>query len=123
MNVLNQNVLDNYVSYLKNNKYKNVLQELKLDYDSENGTDFIFLLLIKIKRHEHNKGWGSKVLKDIVQVANKYNVQVRLWITAIYGMNLNRLMKFYMKQGFVLDHDDYMIYTPKKIRKNCNKLE
>jgi GNAT superfamily N-acetyltransferase len=117
MNVLNQNVLDEYVLYLKNDKYKNVLQELKLDYDKENNTEFIFLLLIKIKRLKQKKGWGSKVLKDIVQLADKYNVQVRLWITAIYGMNLDRLMEFYKRQGFVLDHDDYMIYTPQKNKK------
>ena len=52
MNRLNQNVLDDLISYLKKDKYKNIIQELKLEQCTDEDGDYIALVLIKIKKSQ-----------------------------------------------------------------------
>lgn len=112
---LTQNVLDEHISYLKT-KYKNKIQELKLDHCTDDDGDYIHLIAIKIKKSQKEKGWGSAVMSDIIQLADEHNVRIKLWVTDIFGSDLKRLYGFYQKQGFVLiknDNDGHMIYYPK----------
>ena len=89
MIVLNQNVLNELISYLKV-KYKTILQELKLEYCTNDGK-YIYLIQIKIKKSKRLKGYGSAVLKEICQYADKHNVRIRLYATDILGSELKRL--------------------------------
>jgi len=117
---LNQVVLDEYVSYLKKNKYKNLIQDLKLEHCTDDNGDFIYLVKILIKKSQRRKGYGNAVLGEIIQLSDKYNVRIRLYVTDIYGTNLNALYEFYKKHGFILiknDNDRYMLYYPQKISK------
>ena len=117
MNVLNQNVLDDFISYLKKDKYKNKIQDLKLEYCTDEFGDYIYLVLIKIKKSQQKNGYGSAIMDDIVQLADKHNVRIRLWVTDIFGTPLKVLYGFYKKHGFVLiknDNDGHMIYYPQK---------
>jgi GNAT superfamily N-acetyltransferase len=121
MNVLNQNVLNDFISYLKTVRYKNLIQDLRLEYCTDADGDYIYLVCIKIKKSVQQNGYGSTIMDDIVQLADKYNVRVRLYATDIYGTPLKVLYGFYKKHGFVLiknDNDGQMIYYPQKIRKN-----
>ena len=56
MNIFNQNVLDEFILYLKKDKYKNKIQDLKLEYctDKEN-KKYIYLVLIKVKKSQQKK--------------------------------------------------------------------
>ena len=106
--------LKKYCSYLKEDKYKGIVQDVKLEYCTDN--NYLILNLLRIRKPMRNLGWGSIVLQEIVQHANLHNVQIRLYATNIYGMEINRLYGFYKKHGFVLigtDNDEYMIYQPK----------
>jgi len=121
MDVLNQNVLKEFIFYLKKDKYKNKIQELKLDYCTDEKGDYIYLICIKIKKSQQKKGYGNAIMDDIVQLADKYNVRIKLWVTNIFGVDLKVLYEFYKKHGFFLiknDNDGHMIYFPYKI---CNK--
>ncbi len=120
--MLNQNVLDEFIFYLKKNKYKNIIQELKLEYcTDEEGVGYIYLVCIKIKKSQREKGYGSTIMSKIIKLADQHNVQIHLYATNIFGSDLRRLYGFYRKQGFVLikkANDGHMIYYPeKKIRK------
>ncbi len=118
MEKLNQTILDDFVFYLKNVKYKNKIQELILEHCSDEIGDYIYLIRIAVKKSQQKKGYGSAIISDIVQLANKYNVRIKLWISDIFGVNLNVLYEFYKKNGFFLIKnkiDGYMIYIPKKL--------
>jgi GNAT superfamily N-acetyltransferase len=119
---LNQNVLDEFISYLKKDKYKNKIQDLKLEHCTDEHGEYIYLVCIKIKKSQKQKGYGSAVMFDIIQFADNHNVRIKLWVTNVFGSDLKRLYEFYGKQGFFLiknDNDGHMIYYPK----NCNKLD
>ena len=115
--MITQDALDIYSSYLKKNKYKNIIQELKLEECTDDIGEYIQLNLIKIKKSQRNKGWGSAIMYDICDLADNNNVRVRLLATDVYLAELKRLYGFYGKHGFVLIKNDLqneMLYYPKK---------
>ena len=117
---MNSNVLLDFQTVLIKNKYKNVLQELKLEHCTDEQGEYISLNVLRIKKNQKNKGWGSLILGEIVQLADNENVRIKLYATPLWGAELKRLYEFYKKQGFVLiknPNDGKMIYYPKKIRK------
>jgi ribosomal protein S18 acetylase RimI-like enzyme len=113
--MLNQNVLDEYISYLKT-KYKNKLQELKLEYCTDTDGEYIYLVCIKIKKQYKERGYGSLIMSEVIELSNKHNVRIRLYCTNIFGADLKRLYGFYQRLGFVLIKNDEigeMLYCPK----------
>lgn len=119
--MINQNVLDEHISYLKT-KYKNKIQDLKLEHCTDEYGDYIYLVCIKIKKSQKLKGYGTAVLSEIIDLADNHNVRIILYATNIFGADLNRLYTFYIRHGFVLikkDNDGKMIYQPIK---RYNKL-
>ena len=114
---LNQNVLDEFVTYLKKDKYKNKIQELKLEYCTDEHGAYIYLICIKIKKSQKQKGYGSTVMSEIIKLADIHNVRIKLWVTNIFGSDLKRLYGFYQKFSFVLIkdlNDGHMIYYGKR---------
>ena len=124
METLNQNVLDERCSYLKNVKYKNIIKQLQLEHcTDEEGRWYIYLVNITIKKSQRNKGYGAAVMSEVTALADQYNVCIRLYATNIFGAELNRLYGFYQKLGFILNkkcNDGEMHYYPRKI---CNKSQ
>lgn len=119
--MLNQNVLDELIKNLKT-KYKSIVQDLRLEYCTDEDGDYIYLVCIKIKKSQQVKGYGSIVMSEIVQLADQHNVRIQLYATSVFGAELKRLYGFYRKYRFVLiknNNDGHMIYFPKK----CNKLK
>jgi GNAT superfamily N-acetyltransferase len=117
---LNQNVLDELISYLKNTRYKNKIQDLKLEYCTDEDGSYIYLVCIKIKKSQKEQGYGSAVMSEIIQLADQHNVRIRLYATNIFGAELKRLHGFYQKLGFILikkPNDGEMLYYPQKNRK------
>ena len=115
MERISQDVLNELVYNLKRIKYKNIIQDLKLEYCEDKDGDYIYLVLINIKKSQRRNGYGAAVLSEIIKAADKYKVRIRLWATNIYGSDLKRLYGFYRKQGFVLlDNgvEGHMIYYP-----------
>jgi len=114
---LNQNVLNDFCLYLKKVKFTNILQDLKLEYNDDE-CPFIYLALIKIKKSQQRKGYGSAVMSEIIKLADTHQIEVRLYATTLYGAELKRLYGFYRKHGFVLiknNNDGKFTYRPKKI--------
>lgn len=113
--MVNQNVLDELSSYLKKVKYKNILQELKLEHCTDEHGDYIYLVCIKIKKSQKEKGYGTIALSEVMNLADSHNVRIILYATNIFGADLNRLYAFYRRHGFVLiktNNDGKMIYQP-----------
>lgn len=122
MEKLTQEQLDNFVTHLKKEKYKNKIQELKLELCTDDNGKYIYLVLIKIKSSQRNKGIGSAIMYNICNLADEKNVRVRLYATDIYGSELKRLYEFYRKHDFVLIKnnnikDGEMLYYNKKKKK------
>jgi GNAT superfamily N-acetyltransferase len=120
METLNQNVLDDLSSYLKKTKYKNILQDLKLEYCTDEDGEYIYLVCLKIKKSQQLKGYGAAAMSEVQQLADKHNVRIRLYATNIFGAELKRLYGFYRKLGFVLIkkcNDGEMLYYPSKKKK------
>lgn len=124
MDTLSQNVLNDFQSFLIKTKYKNIIKELKLEYcTDEEGIHYLYLVSIQIKKSQREKGYGSTIMSEIVQLADLYNVRLHLFATNLFGSDLRRLYGFYRRFGFVLikkTGDGHMIYYPKKVNKMCN---
>ena len=113
-------VLKEKCLYLKT-KYRNKLQSLVLEHCTDVKGQYIYLVKIIIRKSQNNKGWGSIVMQDIINFANQHNVRIKIWVTNIYGSDLQRLYRFYLRLGFVLIidfTDGHMMFYPKKIRNN-----
>jgi len=118
---VDQQVLDDFNKEIKI-KYRNKIQDLKIEYCQDELGDYIYLVCIKIKKSQKNQGYGSLVMSEVVNLADSSSLRVKLWVTNIFGANIDRLYEFYKKHGFVLvrtDNDGHMIYFP---RKTCRKL-
>jgi GNAT superfamily N-acetyltransferase len=118
MLVLNQDILNEFISHLKNVKYKNKISDLNLEHCVDENGIYINLYLIKIKKSQQKKGYGNAILDDIIQLSDKHNVRVKLWMTDVYGVQFKVLLEFYKKHGFFLitnDNDGHMVYYPKKL--------
>jgi GNAT superfamily N-acetyltransferase len=114
MSKINQFVLDANVQYIKS-KYKNIVQDYKLECTPDDDGYCIQLILIKIKKSQRGKGYGSLVMYELCALADSYNVRIRLYATSLYGADIKRLYAFYGKQGFVLIKNDNigeMLYYP-----------
>ena len=112
-------VLLDFQTFLNKNN-KNVLHELKLEHCTDEQGEYINLNVLRIKKNQKNKGYGSLILGEIVQFADNENVRIKLLATNLWGSEIKRLYEFYKKHGFVLiknENDGKMIYYPKKIRK------
>lgn len=124
---LSQDLLDKHISYLKKVKYKNVLQNLKLELqqDDPDSEPYIYLVLIRIKKSKQCKGYGGAILSEVIKLADKYDVNIILFATNIFGSDLKRLYSFYRRHGFVLikkNNDGKFLYKPvNKIKNNVNK--
>ena len=115
MKKLDQSVLDEFVIYICKDKYRNLIQNLKLEYCTDELGTYIYLALINIKKSQRKKGYGDAVLAEIVQLADEYNVRIKLWVSNIYGTDMKVLHVFYQKHGFILVKDDKeMRYMPQK---------
>lgn len=120
METIDQIKLDDFTFNLKKVKYRNKIQELKLEHCTDDKGSYIYLALILIKKSQRGLGYGSAIMSDIIQCANVHNVRVKLSLSNMFGSDLKRLLEFYKKQGFihiseVLDKE--LVYLPRKIRK------
>jgi GNAT superfamily N-acetyltransferase len=115
--MLDQNVLNDYTFKLKKQLYVSKLEDLKLDYNTDNECPYIYLQIIKIRKKYRNQGIGTLVMSDIINFANVHNIEIRLYAVDIYGSDLKRLYRFYRKLGFVLiknNKDGNFVYRPRK---------
>ena len=123
---MNQNVLNDFSKVLIKTRYKNKIQELVLGYCTDEDGEYINLNVIRIKKSQQNKGYGSMLMGDIVYLADLFNVRIKLYATNLWGAELKRLYEFCEKQGFVLDKTNdinigHMIYYSKNILNKKNK--
>ena len=119
---LSQDILKQYCSFLKNIKYIGIVQDVKLEHctyiDDNNlceGDHHIILRLIRIRKSMRNKGYGSIVLNDVINLADSYNVRIVLYASEKYGSNIMGLYRFYENHDFILiknDQDKKMIHYP-----------
>ena len=120
---MNQNVLNDFTKVLIKTKYKNKIQELKLEHCTDADGNYINLNVIRVKTSQQNKGYGNSIMNDIVLLADSHNVRIRLFATNLFGAELKRLYAFYKKHGFVLIKSEedvnigHMIYYTKKKNK------
>lgn len=79
---------------------------------------YIYLEGIKVKHSFRNKGYGTTVLKRLIYYANRTNKVILLEATDSMGSDLNRLIKFYERFGFISGKMEYirkrhnMFYIP-----------
>jgi len=117
MEELNQEMIDKFCNELIISKYKNKVQELKLEYSNNDNQPVIRILNINIKKSQRNLGYGSAILSDIVNLADNNNAQIEISVTNIFGRELKQLYEFYCKYGFILIKNKIegkIIYRPKK---------
>jgi GNAT superfamily N-acetyltransferase len=102
------------------NKYKNIVQNLNIIVQEENiliKKKHLYLVLIRIRKTKRNKGYGSEVMKEIIQYAEENNIPIYLTATSMMGSNINKLHSFYLKLGFILINnvEDTFAYYPKNL--------
>lgn len=111
MESLNQKQLDQFVSYLKNHKFRNKILNLNLEHCTDDDGDYIFINRFLIKKNVRRLGYGSAIIYNLIKVADEYNVRIVFNLDVKY----KPLQEFYLKNGFVLikKDSDYFVYFPK----------
>jgi len=107
---------------------RNFNRELEKKYPVElrlalttNGGDEPYILLCTIvieKKSNRNIGIGTTVMNEIIAFSILHQIPIGLNVSDIYGSDLNRLIPFYQKCGFMLNTSknrftEDMIYLPK----------
>jgi len=97
--------------------YKNKIQEITLEYCTDDKGEYINWNVLRIKKSQQNLGYGSLVMSEIIHIADNENVRVRLMPTNLWGSDICRLREFCQKHGFIVDNKDKdrMMYYPKKV--------
>lgn len=63
----------------------------------------IFISQINIKKEFRNMGFGSKIMKELIQYADKTKSSLYLTPDDSFGSSYSRLVKFYKSFGFVMN--------------------
>jgi GNAT superfamily N-acetyltransferase len=99
-------------------KYKDILDRVFIfKHDG-----WIELSILRISPPFKNKGYGTRIMQDIIDYADDNNIIVTLTPSSDFGSNKNRLTQFYRRFGFVLNRGankffqsrDALIRYPKK---------
>lgn len=108
---LKQQHLDEFISYLKNDKFKNKILGLNLEQCTDDDGDYILINRFLIKKNLRGLGYGSAILHLLIKFANYYNVRLRFDME----VNYKPLQSFYLRNSFVLiKNGNYkLIYYPK----------
>ncbi|MFW6272927.1 MAG: GNAT family N-acetyltransferase [bacterium] len=110
MTKLKQSMLDDFISYLKNDKFKNKILDLKLVQCTDNNGDYIYIDKFLIKKSLRGLGYGSAIIHLLIKFAKEHNVRL------LFDMNINYkpIQSFYLKNGFTLIKNDlyYLVYYP-----------
>ena len=85
------------------------LSMMTISYDKVN--NYISLKTIIIKNH--NKGYGTKFMKDLCFYADLNNKKISLTPSNDFGSHLGRLKKFYKRFGFIENKGKYHDFTTK----------
>jgi GNAT superfamily N-acetyltransferase len=114
---MDQIVLDEFTGNVRD-KYKNKIQEISLEHCTDTEGDYINFNVLRIKKSQQGKGYGSSIMSAVIQLADRENVRVKLLVTNLWGSDTRQLREFVRKHGFT-DAEvekDRMIYFPKKPR-------
>jgi len=88
-----------YINKFLKEKYKDVIAKLFI-FENEKSLE---LNIIIIKKEFQNKGYGKKILNDLIEYSNKENKIIHLTPTNEFGSNVENLKKFYKSFGFVFN--------------------
>jgi len=99
-------------------KYKDILDRIFIF----NHDGWIELSIIRINPTFKNKGYGTRIMQDIIEYADDNNIIITLTPSTDFGSNENRLTQFYKRFGFVMNRGnnkfsrsrDALIRYPKK---------
>ncbi len=107
-------------------KYGDALEGIDVYEDSKS----LKLAKIKIKDEFKNKGYGSSIMDDLIDYADRTKKVVVLTPSSDYGGNKNRLVQFYKRFGFKpnkgyhksFEYMDTMIRYPKPQTQELNEV-
>ncbi|MFW6247127.1 MAG: GNAT family N-acetyltransferase [bacterium] len=110
MESLNQKQIDQFISYLKNDKFKNKILDLNLEQCTDDDGDYIFIKRFLIKKSLRKLGYGSAIIYHLIKFAKHHNVRLRFDME----INYKPLQSFYLRNGFVLIKNDlyHLVYYP-----------
>ena len=80
-------------------KYKPELERLNVIVDED--TMIAEIKLIRVAKDSQKSGIGSKVMKDITDLADEHDMVLSLTPEGSFGVSKTVLTKFYKKFGFV----------------------
>ena len=73
--MINQSILNDHAARLRA-KFKNKIQEISLEYCTDDQGEYINWNVLRIKSSQQSKGYGSLVMSEIIQVADQENVSL-----------------------------------------------
>jgi GNAT superfamily N-acetyltransferase len=110
--IIDKETIDNFLNNIKNT-YKYLYLKYSI-YDVDN-KPYIFIREIKIKDKFKNKGYGTFIMNLILNYCKENNIIISLTPSDVLGSDLDRLINFYKKLGFVEninnDYDGDLIFN------------
>lgn len=92
-------------------KYKDILDKLFIFDHGE----WIELNIIQINPAFKNKGYGTRIMQDIVEYADINNIPITLTPTEDFGSAKNRLTQFYKQFGFIANRGTNKLYQSRDV--------
>jgi GNAT superfamily N-acetyltransferase len=89
---------------------------LEIDVEDDTDEPFIMLQFIQISPEHRRKGFGSKYMKNLTDLADKYGYDMELDVAPKFGVSENVLIEFYEQHGFGWQFNDGMM------ARKCKKL-
>lgn len=111
MGKINQKLIDEFISYLKRDKFKNKIRDLNLEHCTDDDGDYVLINRFLIKKNLRGLGYGSAILHLLIKFCDEHNVRLRFDME----VNYKPLQSFYLRNNFVLiKNGNYkLIHYPK----------
>ena len=71
---------------------------------------YIILGLFEIIGNNRNKGFGTSIMYELIDFSNRNKISLALTPTHFFNSNVERLIKFYKRFGFIINENKERFY-------------
>jgi GNAT superfamily N-acetyltransferase len=105
--MVTQKQLHDFKEYLEKKYPTFIILELDTNVRKQ---QYVILGLFEVLENNRNKGFGTSIMYELIDFSNKNKIPIALTPTHFFNSNVERLIKFYKKFGFIINEDKETFY-------------